>query len=162
MIRWHNRKKIFLMWEYSVFLVNKKNCLMWEFFFFSEWSRWPWSPLFGRVFFPDFISCIIYFIVKKKQKKMLMWIKRSFVWLKKIVLDDSFYEIVFFSRTWLLSVLAEGWANVLSDLRFLSFFQWLDSTRWNTITVFFSVVVSAGVGFARVKWEYIYIFWGFL
>ena len=92
-------KKKFLMWEYFVFLVNKKFFLMCEFFFFSEWSRWPWSPLFGRVFFPDFISCIIYFIVKKKKdRKMLMWIKRSFVWLKKIALDEYFYEIVFFSH----------------------------------------------------------------
>ena len=27
-----------------------------------------------------------------------MWIKRSFVWLKKIALDEYFYEIVFFSH----------------------------------------------------------------
>ena len=33
MIRWHNRKKIFLMGEYFVFLVNKKFFLMCEFFF---------------------------------------------------------------------------------------------------------------------------------
>ena len=35
---------------------------------------------------------------KKKERKMLMWIKRSFVWLKKIALDEYFYEIVFFSH----------------------------------------------------------------
>ena len=34
MIRWHNRKKNFLMWEYFVFLVNKNFFLMCEFFFF--------------------------------------------------------------------------------------------------------------------------------
>ena len=130
-----------------------------RFFFFSEWSRWPWSPLFGRVFFPDFISCIIYFIVKKKQKKMSMWIKRSFVWLKKIVLDESFYEIVFF-----LHVVAFcSWGGlgkclVWFEVFFYSFDDFFSTTRWNTITVFSPVVVSAGVGFARVKWEYIYIF----
>ena len=44
---------------------------------------------------------------------------------------------LFFSRTWLLSVLAEGWANVLSDLRFFSFFN--DSTRLDEIqSQFFS------------------------
>ena len=131
-------------------------------FFFSEWSRWPWSPLFGRVFFPDFISCITYFIVKKKkQKKMLMWIKRSFVWLKKIVLDDSFYEIVFFlARGCFLFLRRVGQMSCLI-WGFFHFFN--DSTRLDEIqSQFFPVVVSAGVGFARVKWEYIYIFWGFL
>ena len=47
---------------------------------------------------------------------MLMWIKRSFV-----------------------SVLAEGWANVLSDLRFFFLIIWwfFSMLWWNTITVFF-------------------------
>ena len=102
-------------------------------FFFSEWSRWPWSPLFGRVFFPDFISCITYFIVKKKkkQKKMLMWIKRSFVWLKKIVLDDSFYEIVFFlARGCFLFLRRVGQMSCLI-WGFFHFFN--DSTRLDEI-----------------------------
>ena len=38
---------------------------------------------------------------------------------------------LFFSRTWLLSVVAEGWANVLSDLRFFfySFNDFFSTTR---------------------------------
>ena len=38
---------------------------------------------------------------------------------------------LFFSRTWLLSVLAECWANVLSDLRFFfySFDDFFSTTR---------------------------------
>ena len=56
------------MWEYSVFLVNKKIFLMWEFFFLvNEVDDRDRRCL--EVFFPDFISCIIYFIVKKKRQK---------------------------------------------------------------------------------------------
>ena len=78
-------------------------------------------------------------------KKMLFCIKKSFVWLKKIVFDESFYEIVllliqFFSCTWLLLFLRAGrLCNVLSDLRlfFYSFDDFFSMIWWNTITVFF-------------------------
>ena len=71
---------------------------------------------------------------------MLFCIKRSFVWLKKIVFDESFYEIVlllmqFFSCTWLLLFLQAGrLCNILSDLRFffihlMIFFQWFDEIQ---------------------------------
>ena len=94
---------------------------------------------------------VIYFrfiILKCIVKKMLFCIKRSFVWLKKIVFDESFYEIVllliqFFSCTWLLLFLRAGrLCNVLSDLRlfFYSFDDFFSMIWWNTITVFFSVV----------------------
>ena len=60
---------------------------------------------------------------------MLFCIKRSFVWLKKIVFDESFYEflllIQFFSCTWLLLFLRAGrLCNVLSDLRLFFLFIW--------------------------------------
>ena len=68
-------------------------------------------------------------ILKFIVKKMLFCIKRSFVWLKKIVFDESFYEIVllfqFFSCTWLLLFLQAGrLCNVLSDLRLFFLFIW--------------------------------------
>ena len=53
-----------------------------------------WKSVFPWFYFMYYL----FHCKKKKQKKMLMWIKRSFVWLKKIVLDESFYEIVFFSH----------------------------------------------------------------
>ena len=76
---------------------------------------------------------------------MLFCIKRSFVWLKKIVFDESFYEIVllliqFFSCTWLLLFLWAGrLCNVLPDLRlfFYSFDDFFSMIWWKTITVFF-------------------------
>ena len=76
---------------------------------------------------------------------MLFCIKKSFVWWKKIVFDESFYEIVllliqFFSCTWLLLFLRAGrLCNVLSDLRlfFYSFDDFFSMIWWNTITVFF-------------------------
>ena len=91
---------------------------------------------------------VIYFrfiILKCIVKKMLFCIKRSFVWLKKIVFDESFYEIVllliqFFSCTWLLLFLWAGrLCNVLPDLRlfFYSFDDFFSMIWWNTITVFF-------------------------
>ena len=89
------------------------------------------------------------FIIRKFiVKKMLFCIKRSFVWLKKIVFDESFYEIVllliqFFSCTWLLLFLRAGrLCNVLSDLRlfFYSFDDFFSMIWWNTITVFSPVV----------------------
>ena len=84
-------------------------------------------------------------ILKFIVKKMLFCIKRSFVWLKKIVFDESFYEIVllliqFFSCTWLLLFLWAGrLCNVLPDLRlfFYSFDDFFSMIWWNTITVFF-------------------------
>ena len=116
-----------------------------------------------KSFFPWFYFMYYLFHCKKKKKeqeKMLTWIKRSFVWLKKIVLDESFYEIVFFSHV--VAFCSCGgldkclvWFEVFF---FYSFDDFFSTTRWNTITVFFPVVVSAGVGFARGKWEYIYIF----
>ena len=65
--------------------------------------------------------------------------------MKKIVFDESFYEIVllliqFFSCTWLLLFLRAGrLCNVLSDLRlfFYSFDDFFSMIWWNTITVFF-------------------------
>ena len=68
-----------------------------------------------------------FIILKFIVKKMLFCIKRSFVLLKKIVFDESFYEIVLlliqlFSCTWLLLFLQAGrLCNVLSDLRFFLF-----------------------------------------
>ena len=65
--------------------------------------------------------------------------------MKKIVFDESFYEIVllliqFFSCTWLLLFLRAGrLCNVLSDLRlfFYSFDDFFSMIWWNTITDFF-------------------------
>ena len=79
-------------------------------------------------------------ILKFIVKKMLFCIKRSFVWSKKIVFDESFCEIVllliqFFSCTWLLLFLRAGrLCNVLSDLRLffihlMTFFQWFDEIQ---------------------------------
>ena len=86
---------------------------------------------------------VIYFrfiILKCIVKKMLFCIKRSFVWLKKIVFDESFYEIVllliqFFSCTWLLLFLWAGrLCNVLPDWgcffnHLMIFFQWFDEIQ---------------------------------
>ena len=100
-------------------------------------------------------------ILKFIVKKMLFCIKRSFVWLKKIVFDESFYEIVllliqFFSCTWLLLFLRAGrLCNVLSDLRLffihlMTFFQWFDEiqSRFFFPVVFF-VRFSVFVSFRR-------------
>ena len=118
-----------------------------------------WKSVFPWFYFMYYL----FHCKKKKKKKMLMWIKRSFVWLKKIVLDESFYEIVFFSHVVAFcSCWGLGKCLVWFEVFFIFSTTRLDSTRWNTITFFFPVVVSTGVGFAQVKWEYIYIFLGFL
>ena len=96
---------------------------------------------------------VIYFrfiILKCIVKKMLFCIKRSFVWLKKIVFDESFYEIVllliqFFSCTWLLLFLWAGrLCNVLPDwgcffIHLMIFFQWFDEIQSRFFFVRFSV-----------------------
>ena len=101
--------------------------------------------------FSFFIICFVCYLIHiiVKTEKIVLYIKRSFVWLKKIVFDESFYEIVllliqFFSCTWLLLFLRAGrLCNVLSDLRlfFYSFddffFQWFDEIQ----SRFFSPVV---------------------
>ena len=98
--------------------------------------------------FSFFIICFVCYLIHiiVKTEKIVLYIKRSFVWLKKIVFDESFYEIVllliqFFSCTWLLLFLRAGrLCNVLSDLRlfFYSFDDFFFSMIWwNTITVFF-------------------------
>ena len=93
--------------------------------------------------FSFFIICFVCYLIHiiVKTEKIVLYIKRSFVWLKKIVFDESFYEIVllliqFFSCTWLLLFLRAGrLCNVLSDLRlfFYSFddffFQWFDEIQ---------------------------------
>ena len=83
--------------------------------------------------FPWFYFMYIYFIVKKKkQKKMLMWIKRSFVWLKKIVLDESFYEIVFFSHVVAFSSCGGlGKILVWFEIFFIFSMTRLDSMKYN-------------------------------
>ena len=112
-------------------------------------------------------SCYLFrfIILKFIVKKMLFCIKRSFVWLKKIVFDESFYEIVllliqFFSCTWLLLFLRAGrLCNVLSDLRlfFYSFddffFQWFDEiqSRFFSPVVFFCVRFSVSCFFKKRK-----------
>ena len=65
---------------------------------------------------------------------MLMWIKRSFVWLKKIVLDESFYEIVFFSHV--IAFCSCGglgkcfvWFEVFFSIHLMIFFQRLDEIQ---------------------------------
>ena len=98
---------------------------------------------------------------KKKDRKMLMWIKRSFVWLKKIALDEYFYEIVFFSHVVAFcSCGGLGKCFVWFEVFFIFSTTRLDSMKYNHS--FFPVAVSARVGFARVKWEYIYIFGFFI
>ena len=78
-----------------------------------------------------------FIILKFIVKKMLFCIKRSFVLLKKIVFDESFYEIVLlliqlFSCTWLLLFLRAGrLCNVLSDLRL--FFYSFDDSFFNDL-----------------------------
>ena len=70
----------------------------------------------------------------------------------------------FFSRTWLLSVLAEGWANVLSDLRFFSFFQRLDSTRLDSMKynhIFFPRCCEHGSWLCAGKMRIYIYFFGF-
>ena len=118
-----------------------------------------WKSVFPWFYFMYYL----FHCKKKKQEKMLMWIKRSFVWLKKIVLDESFYEIVFFSHVVAFcSCGVLGKCLVWFEVFFL-FIWWFffnDSMKYNHS--FFPVVVSAGVGFARVKWEYIYFLGGFL
>ena len=102
---------------------------MCEFVFFSEWS-WCQSAVQSVVLQMEALLFILFYYFKIDCKKMLFCIKRSFVWLKKIVFDESFYEIVlllmqFFSCTWLLLFLQAGrLCNILSDLRFFLFIWW--------------------------------------
>ena len=137
MIRWHNQKNSYCA-NILVFLVNKI-FLMCEFVFFSEWS-WCQSAVQSVVLQMEALLFISFHYFKIDCKKMLFCIKRSFVWLKKIVFDESFYEIVlllmqFFSCTWLLLFLQAGrLCNILSDLRFffihlMIFFQWFDEIQ---------------------------------
>ena len=113
--------------------------------------------------------CLFRFIILIQCKKMLLCIKTSFVWLKKIgFFYESLYEIVllliqFFFLHVVASVLV-GLCNVLSDLRFFLFICWFFSmTWWNTITDFFSplfflwdflwlVSLRWGRFFCRMNW----------
>ena len=119
-----------------------------------------WKSVFPWFYFMYYL----FHCKKKKTEKMLMWIKRSFVWLKKIVLDESFYEIVFFSHV--VAFCSRGVLGkclVLFEVFFL-FIWWFffnDSMKYNHS--FFprcerGSKLCAGVSFARVKWEYIYIY----
>ena len=110
--------------------------------------------------FSFFIICFVCYLIHiiVKTEKIVLYIKRSFVWLKKIVFDESFYEIVllliqFFSCTWLLLFLRAGrLCNVLSDLRlfFYSFDDFFFSMIWwNTITVFFPRCFFCEIFFKR-------------
>ena len=115
--------------------------------FLSECS-WYQSAVQSAVLHVEAWLFISFCYFKIHCKKMLFCIKRSFVWLKKIVFDESFYEIVllliqFFSCTWLLLFLRAGrLCNVLSDLRLFvySFDDFFSMIWWNTITIFFPVV----------------------
>ena len=69
---------------------------------------------------------------------------------------------LFSSRTWLLSVLAEGWANVLSDLRFffihlMIFFQRLDEIQ----SQFFPRCCECGSWLCAGKMRIYIYFFGF-
>ena len=111
-------------------------------------------------------SCYLFrfIILKFIVKKMLFCIKRSFVWLKKIVFDESFYEIdllliQFFSCTWLLLFLRVGrlamsyliWGCFYIHL--MIFFQWFDEiqSRFFSPVVFFCVRFSVSCFFKKRK-----------
>ena len=124
-----------------------------------------------------------FIIIKFIVKKMLFCIKRSFVWLKKIVFDESFYEIVllfqFFSCTWLLLFLQAGrLCNVLSDLRLFFlfiwwfFFQWFDEIQswfffprcflWDFLSCFFKKRKVFSCWFVKkvfVEWIGLFVEW---
>ena len=124
-----------------------------------------------------------FIIIKFIVKKMLFCIKRSFVWLKKIVFDESFYEIVllfqFFSCTSLLLFLQAGsLCNVLSDLRLFFlfiwwfFFQWFDEIQswfffprcflWDFLSCFFKKRKVFSCWFVKkvfVEWIGLFVKW---
>ena len=129
--------------------------------FFSEWS-WCQSAVQSVVLQMEALLFISFYYFKIDCKKMLFCIKRSFVWLKKIVFDESFYEIVllliqFFSCTWLLLFLQAGrLCNILSDLRFffihlMIFFQWFDEIQSWFFSPLFFVRFSVSCFFKKRK-----------
>ena len=125
------------MWEYFVFLMNKNFFLMCEFFFLGMKSMTVIAVVWKSVFPWFYLMYYLFHCKRKNGKKMLMWIKRSFVWLKKIVLDESFYEIVFFSHVVAFcSCGGLGKCLVWFEVFFLFIWWFFSTTRWNTITVF--------------------------
>ena len=120
--------------------------------------------------FSFFIICFVCYLIHiiVKTEKIVLYIKRSFVWLKKIVFDESFYEIVllliqFFSCTWLLLFLQAGrLCNVLSDLRLFFLFIWWfffnDLMKYNHgfFSPFFFVRFSVSCFFKKRK---VFSFW---
>ena len=130
------------MWEYFVFLVNKNFFFNVRIFFFSERSFDVKAP-----FYMWMRWYLFRFVIIIHWKKCYFVLKRSFVWLKKIVFDESFYKIVllliqFFSCTWLLLFLQEGCgANVQISCLIWGFFLFIWwfflMLWWNTITVLF-------------------------
>ena len=135
------------MCEFFVFLVNEVDVNSKTPLFCVEEAFFVFYYLFRLLFNAHYL----------KTEKIVLYIKRSFVWLKKIVFDESFYEIVllliqFFSCTWLLLFLRAGrLCNVLSDLRlfFYSFDDFFSMIWWNTITVFFPRCFFCEIFFKR-------------
>ena len=143
---------------------------MCEFVFFSEWSWCQSVVLHMEALFISFYYYKIH-------------CKRSFVWLKKIVFDESFYEIVllfqFFSCTWLLLFLQAGrLCNVLSDLRLFFlfiwwfYFQWFDEIQswfffprcflWDFLSCFFKKRKVFSCWFVKkvfVEWIGLFVEW---
>ena len=91
---------------------------------------------------------------------MLMWIKRSFVWLKKIALDEYFYEIVFFSHVVAFcSCGGLGKCFVWFEVFFIFSTTRLDSMKYNHS--FFPRCCERGSWLCAGKMRIYIHFWGF-